>query len=147
MHKLHHYHIYDVINTSLPWAGRVWRGRVISTCPGRPSLCSAVPLFGLTLMTSLAPRPRPRACGRGGEASRLADSIVEVDLSFPYYSHPTTLLLKILGANAWAVPHLKFFGGDRPPSPPRSPPLTNTYICICIYCTLSLYRNTRVCFT
>src|SRR6218665_2737872 len=46
MHKLHHYHIYDVINTSLPWAGRVWRGRVINTCPRSPSLCSAVPLFG-----------------------------------------------------------------------------------------------------
>src|SRR6218665_969088 len=31
----------------LAWAGRVWRGRVISTCPFvRPSLCSAVPLFG-----------------------------------------------------------------------------------------------------
>src|SRR6218665_3239021 len=27
------------------------------------------------------------------------------------------------GTDAWAVPHLKFFWGDRPPSPPRSPPL------------------------
>src|SRR6218665_738654 len=26
--------------------GRVWRGRVINTCPRSPSLCSAVPLFG-----------------------------------------------------------------------------------------------------
>src|SRR6218665_1001420 len=86
MHKLHHYHIYDVINTSLPWAGRVWRGRVISTCPFvRLSLCSAVPLISLTLMTSLAPRPRPRACGGVGEASRLADSIVEVESIIPYY--------------------------------------------------------------
>src|SRR6218665_3062990 len=33
-------HNNDVTNTSLAWAGRVWRGRVISTCPGR------VPLFG-----------------------------------------------------------------------------------------------------
>src|SRR6218665_3297533 len=46
MHKLHHYHIYDVINTSLPWAGRVWRGKVINTYPRSPSLCSAVPLIG-----------------------------------------------------------------------------------------------------
>ena len=30
----------------------------------------------------------------------------------------TTLLLKILGrTNAWAVPHLKLWGGDRSPSP------------------------------
>src|SRR6218665_1507520 len=87
MHKLHHYHIYDVINTSLPWAGRVWRGRVISTCPFvRLSLCSAVPLISLTLMTSLAPRPRGGGCGGVGEASRLADSIVEVESIIPYYS-------------------------------------------------------------
>src|SRR6218665_742021 len=46
MHKLPHQHIYDVINTSLPWGGRVWRGRLINTCPRSPSLCSAVPLFG-----------------------------------------------------------------------------------------------------
>src|SRR6218665_2729821 len=26
------------------------------------------------------------------------------------------------GTNAWAVPHLKFWGGTVPPSPPRSPP-------------------------
>src|SRR6218665_388191 len=32
-----------------------------------------------------------------------------------FHAHPTTLLLKILGGtNAWAVPHLKFWG----PSPP-----------------------------
>src|SRR6218665_1538682 len=30
------------------------------------------------------------------------------------------------GTNAWAVPHLKFWG-DRPPSPPRSPPLIVGY--------------------
>src|SRR6218665_2555415 len=38
-------------------------------CPFvRPSLCSAVPLFGLTLMTSLAPQAlarAPSACGGG----------------------------------------------------------------------------------
>src|SRR6218665_1041684 len=40
----------------LAWAGRVWRGRVISTCPFvRPSLCSAVPLFG-------CPFVRPSHC-------------------------------------------------------------------------------------
>src|SRR6218665_3529214 len=101
MHKLHHYHIYDVINTSLPWAGRVWRGRVISTCPGRPSLCSAVPLFGLTLMTSLAPRPRPRACGGVGEASRLADSIVPKP-AFTYYFYILVLIWGLFVPDSWA---------------------------------------------
>src|SRR6218665_3747340 len=38
---------------------------VISTCPCRPSLCSAVSLFGLTLMTSLALARAPSACGGG----------------------------------------------------------------------------------
>src|SRR6218665_26926 len=31
---------------------------------------------------------------------------------------------KYWGINAWAVPHLKFWG-DRLPSPPRSPPLSS----------------------
>src|SRR6218665_1677317 len=35
-----------------------------------------------------------------------------------FHAHPTTLLLKILGGtNAWAVPHLKFFGRPSPQSP------------------------------
>src|SRR6218665_3302670 len=35
-----------------------------------------------------------------------------------FHAHPTTLLLKILrGTNAWAVPHLKFWGGPSPQSP------------------------------
>src|SRR6218665_1077491 len=34
-----------------------------------------------------------------------------------------TTSLNIGGTNAWASPHLKFLGGDRPPSPPRSPPM------------------------
>src|SRR6218665_2605817 len=42
-----------------------------------------------------------------------------------FHAHPTTLLLKILGVtNAWAVPHLKFWGGPSPPVSPRSPPLS-----------------------
>src|SRR6218665_541818 len=62
-------------------------GGYLTPAPGRRpfvrlSLCSAVPLIGLTLMTSLAPRPRPRG---GGEASRLADSIVAPEPAFPYY--------------------------------------------------------------
>src|SRR6218665_949963 len=32
---------------------------------------------------------------------------------------------KYWGTNAWAVPHLKFWG-DRPPSSPRSPPLRDS---------------------
>src|SRR6218665_3918218 len=36
---------------------------------------------------------------------------------------------KYWGANAWAVPHLKFWGA-RSPSPRRSPPLT---MCIPVY--------------
>src|SRR6218665_942674 len=40
-----------------------------------------------------------------------------------FHAHPTTLLLKILGGQCMGgPPHLKFWG-DRPPSPPRSPPL------------------------
>src|SRR6218665_3062105 len=36
-----------------------------------------------------------------------------------FHAHTTTLLLKILGGtNAWAVPHLKFLKGDRPPQSP-----------------------------
>ena len=42
-------------------------------------------------MTSLAPRPRPRGVG---EASRLADSIVAPELSFPYYSYNIVVLLQ-----------------------------------------------------
>src|SRR6218665_2020423 len=35
-----------------------------------------------------------------------------------FRARPTTLLLKILGGtDAWAVPHLKFFGGTVPPVP------------------------------
>jgi len=33
-----------------------------------------------------------------------------------------TISQNIGGTDAWAVPHLKFFG-DRPPVPPRSPPM------------------------
>ena len=33
---------------------------------------------------------------------------------------------KYWGTNAWTVPHLKFLG-NRPPSPPRSPPLITAY--------------------
>jgi len=41
-----------------------------------------------------------------------------------FRTRPTTLLLKILGGtNAWAVPHLKFWG-TVPPVPSRSPPLS-----------------------
>src|SRR6218665_3309443 len=41
-----------------------------------------------------------------------------------FRAHPTTLLLKILwGPMHGPSPHLKFFLGDRPPVPPRSPPL------------------------
>src|SRR6218665_3777540 len=41
-----------------------------------------------------------------------------------FHAHPTTLLLQILGGPMHGPsPHLKFFWGDRPPSPPRSPPL------------------------
>ena len=44
-----------------------------------------------------------------------------------FHTHPTTLLLKILGGtNAWAVPPPQIFLGDRPPVSPRSPPLHNT---------------------
>src|SRR6218665_2696041 len=94
MHKLHHYHIYDVINTSLPWAGRVWRGRVINTCPRSPSLCSAVPLFGRPFDRPdtndlISTSPAPARLRRGGEASRLADSIVAPELSFTYYLRAT----------------------------------------------------------
>src|SRR6218665_4155548 len=39
-----------------------------------------------------------------------------------FHAHPTTLLLKILEDQCMGGPHLKFWG-DRPPSPPRSPPL------------------------
>src|SRR6218665_46316 len=42
-----------------------------------------------------------------------------------FHAHPTTLLLKILGGPMHGPsPHLKFWG-DRPPSPPRSPPLVS----------------------
>src|SRR6218665_3604096 len=40
-----------------------------------------------------------------------------------FHALPTTLLLKILGGPMHGPsPHLEFWG-DRPPSPPRSPPL------------------------
>src|SRR6218665_299133 len=43
-----------------------------------------------------------------------------------FHAHPTTLLLKILGGPMHGPsPHLKLWG-DRPPSPPRSPPLVET---------------------
>src|SRR6218665_1506821 len=38
------------------------------------------------------------------------------------HTSDNTTSLNIGGTNAWAVPHLKFWG-DRPLSPPRSPPL------------------------
>src|SRR6218665_1108491 len=41
-----------------------------------------------------------------------------------FHAHPTTLLLKILGGRAWAVPPPQIWG-DRPPSPSRSPPLAS----------------------
>src|SRR6218665_850463 len=45
-----------------------------------------------------------------------------------FRAHPTTLLLKILGGGRMhgPSPHLKLWG-DRPPSPPRFPPL---FMCI-----------------
>ena len=48
--------------------------------------------------------------------------------------------LNIRGTNAWAVPHLKFCG-DRPPSPPRSPPLFSPALSVsvspCAFMSLS----------
>ena len=48
-------------------------------------------------------------------------------LLFSYFrAHPTTLLRKILGERMhWPSPHLKLWG-DRPPVPPRFPPLIVT---------------------
>src|SRR6218665_1176737 len=44
-----------------------------------------------------------------------------------FHAHPTTLLLIILGGPMHGrSPHLNFWG-DRPPSPPRSPPLFLRY--------------------
>jgi len=64
-----------------------------------------------------------------------------------FRAHPTTLLLEILGgADAWAVPHLKYFGGPSPQSP-RSPPLSlNNYKPICkdIYNSLSEVLNVEL---
>src|SRR6218665_889501 len=39
------------------------------------------------------------------------------------HAHPTTLLLKILGGQCMGRPPTSNFLGDRPPVPPRSPPL------------------------
>src|SRR6218665_1712438 len=47
-----------------------------------------------------------------------------------FRAHPTTLLPKILGGRMHGPsPHLKFFW-NRPPVPPRSPPLTYTHTCM-----------------
>src|SRR6218665_1608136 len=44
-----------------------------------------------------------------------------------FHAHPTTLHLKRLGGPMHGPsPHLKFWG-DRPPVPPRSPPLISTF--------------------
>src|SRR6218665_3611572 len=40
-----------------------------------------------------------------------------------FHAHPTTLLLKILGGPMHGRSPTSNFWGDRPPSPPRSPPL------------------------
>src|SRR6218665_2023991 len=40
-----------------------------------------------------------------------------------FHAHPTTLLLKILGGPMHGPSPTSNFWGDRPPSPPRSPPL------------------------
>src|SRR6218665_69916 len=58
-------------------------------------------------------------------------------LSSCFQRHPITLLLKILGeTDAWAVPHLKFWGD-------RTPVLLSLRPCLHIY----IYINTRVCNT
>src|SRR6218665_2447511 len=44
-------------------------------------------------------------------------------LSSSFRAHPTTLLLKILGDQCMGRPPTLNFWGDRPPSPPSSPPL------------------------
>src|SRR6218665_204146 len=44
-----------------------------------------------------------------------------------FHTHSTTLYFsKYWGDQCMGRPHLKFWG-DRPPSPPRSPPLSDTY--------------------
>src|SRR6218665_2590877 len=40
-----------------------------------------------------------------------------------FRAHPITILLKILGADAWAVPSPQIFGGTVPPALPKSPPM------------------------
>jgi len=45
-------------------------------------------------------------------------------LCWYFQTHPTTLLLKILGVPMHGRPPTSNFFGDRPPSPPRSPPLS-----------------------
>ena len=51
-----------------------------------------------------------------------------------FRAHPTTLLLKILGAtDAWAVPHLKFWGGPSLQSPQVSAPGDTCYYLLLMY--------------
>jgi len=54
----------------------------------------------------------------------VADVSVKLYCSY-FRAHPTTLLLKILGMYAWAVPPTSSFGGT---VPPRSPPLCNAIL-------------------
>jgi len=46
-----------------------------------------------------------------------------------FHAHPTTLLLKILGDQCMGRPPISNFCGDRPPVPPRSPPLHWVFFC------------------
>src|SRR6218665_1644680 len=98
------------MNAVLGWGGRVWRGRVISTCPGRRpfvrlSLCSTVPLFGRPFvrpdtndLISTSPAPAHLLLRNSFvlddsslrnsfvlDDSSLRNSFVEPELSFPYY--------------------------------------------------------------
>src|SRR6218665_3454844 len=67
-----------------------------------------------------------------------------------FHAHPTTLLLKILGGDqCMGRPPTSNFGEDRPPSPPRSPPLIIKHICsfktsspesCCLYSALELIQ-------
>src|SRR6218665_4029467 len=50
-----------------------------------------------------------------------------------FHAHPTTLLLKILGGPMHGPSPPPQILGDRPPSPPRSPPLLyNQATCTCL---------------
>jgi len=74
-------------------------------------------------MSILPPKHAPFHYEKGYFRQNISSFTPFFSLFVLYHASNSTTSLNIWGTDAWAVPTSNFRGGDRPPSPPKSPPM------------------------